>query len=170
MNKCRASKIPPLLVNNLFILNCREKAQYFNDYFSQQRNPVNNNSVLPILGFLTNKRLGKITIKDNKIISLIRKINPNKATGSDGISGQTLLLCDESVILPQILPQIIFTNILTTSVYPTIWKLANEGAICKYAICNMQMLHHFIKRMIVLIKKIIDLLVFYPQYLNFLKG
>ena len=27
MNKCRASKIPPLFVpNNLFILNCREKA------------------------------------------------------------------------------------------------------------------------------------------------
>ena len=25
MNKCRALKIPPLLVNNLFILNCREK-------------------------------------------------------------------------------------------------------------------------------------------------
>ena len=33
MNKCRAPKIPPLLVNNLFILNCREKAQYFNDYY-----------------------------------------------------------------------------------------------------------------------------------------
>ena len=27
MNKCRAPNIPPLLVNNLFILNCREKAR-----------------------------------------------------------------------------------------------------------------------------------------------
>ena len=26
MNKCRAPKIPPLLVNNLFVLNCKEKA------------------------------------------------------------------------------------------------------------------------------------------------
>ena len=33
MNKCRAPKIPPLLVNNLFILNCKEKAKYFNDFF-----------------------------------------------------------------------------------------------------------------------------------------
>ena len=33
MNKCRAPKIPPLLVNNLFIFNCREKARYFNDFF-----------------------------------------------------------------------------------------------------------------------------------------
>ena len=31
MNKCRAPKIPPLLVNNIFILNCREKAKYIND-------------------------------------------------------------------------------------------------------------------------------------------
>ena len=38
MNKCRATKMPPLLVNNLFILNCREKARYFNDYVSLQCN------------------------------------------------------------------------------------------------------------------------------------
>ena len=33
MNKCRAHKIPPLLVNNMFILNCSEKAKLFNDCF-----------------------------------------------------------------------------------------------------------------------------------------
>ena len=43
MNKCRAPKIPPLLVNNLFILNCREKAPFFNDYF------LNNTSLLSII-------------------------------------------------------------------------------------------------------------------------
>ena len=133
MNKCRAPKIPPLLVNNLFILNCREKAQYFNEYFSQQCNPVINNSVLPLLRFLTNKRLDHLTIKDNEIISLIRKINPNKATGSDGISGQMLLLCDESITLPL---QIIFKNILKTSIYPTIWKLANVTPVFKKVINN----------------------------------
>ena len=49
MNKCRAPKIPPLLVDNLFIQNCSEKARYFNNYFSQQCKPVINNSVLPII-------------------------------------------------------------------------------------------------------------------------
>ena len=116
MNKCRAPKIPPLLVNNLFILNCREKARYFNDYYSLQSTPVINNNVLPILRFLTNKRIDNVTIGNDEIITLIRKINPNKATGSDGISGQMLLLCDEFVILPL---HIFFTNILST------WKLAN---------------------------------------------
>ena len=99
MNKCSASKIPPLLVNDLFILNCGEKARYFNDYFSQQCKPVINNSVLSILGILTNKRIDHITIENDELISLIRKINLNKATGSDGISGQMLLLCDETIIL-----------------------------------------------------------------------
>ena len=33
MNKCKARKIPPLLVNNMFILNCRDKAKGFNDFF-----------------------------------------------------------------------------------------------------------------------------------------
>ena len=36
MNKSRAAKIPPLLVNNAFILNCSEKAKIFNDFFSRQ--------------------------------------------------------------------------------------------------------------------------------------
>ena len=119
MNKCRAPKIPPLLVNNVFILNCKEKVKIFNDYFSQQCKTVINNSMLPNLNFLTDKQIDHITIQNE--ISIIRKINPNKATGSDGISGQMLLLCDDSVILPL---KIIFDNILLTSSYPDMWKLA----------------------------------------------
>ena len=57
MDKCRAPKIPPLLVNNLFVLNCKEKAKYFNDFFSQQCTPVVNSSVLPVLIFSLKKEL-----------------------------------------------------------------------------------------------------------------
>ena len=45
MNKCRASIIPPLLVNNVFILNCRDKAIIFNDFFSNQCRLITNNVV-----------------------------------------------------------------------------------------------------------------------------
>ena len=48
-------------------------------------------------------------------------INPNKTTGSDGIFGQMLLLCNVSVILPL---KRFFRTILLTSTYPDIWKLA----------------------------------------------
>ena len=56
MNKCRAPKIPPLLVNNLFILNCREKAKLFNDHFSKQCRPITTSSVLLPLNPLTDKK------------------------------------------------------------------------------------------------------------------
>ena len=80
MNKCRAPKIPPLLINNRFILDCREKAKHFNYFFSQQCNPISNSSVLPNFTFLTNKRIAHITIGNDEIIALIRNINSNKAT------------------------------------------------------------------------------------------
>ena len=122
MNKCRASKIPPLLVNNEFILNCKDKAKHFSDFFSKQCKPITNNSTLPAFNFLTDNRIDEINIQSNEILSLIRNLNPNKATGSDGVSGQMLLLCDNSIVLPL---KIIFENILRTSSYPVTWKVAN---------------------------------------------
>ena len=47
------------------------------------KKPVINNNVLPILRCLTNKRIDHVSIENVEIISLIRKINHNKATGSD---------------------------------------------------------------------------------------
>ena len=75
---------------------------------------------------MTNEKIERIPIKNNDIISLIRKLNPTKANGSDGISAQMLLLCDDSVILPL---RIIFRNILSTAIYPDIWNLANATPI-----------------------------------------
>ena len=81
-----------------------------------------------LLLFLLIRGLTIVTIENEEIISLVRKINPNKATGSDGISGKMLLLCDDSVSIPL---QIIYSNILSTSIYPDIWKLANVTPIFK---------------------------------------
>ena len=49
INKCRAPKVPPILVNNLFILNCKEKAKHFNDFVSHQCKPIINSSILPLV-------------------------------------------------------------------------------------------------------------------------
>ena len=55
MNKCRSPKIPPLLINNQFILDCRDKAKLFNDFFSEQCKPIVNSSVLPNFAFSLSK-------------------------------------------------------------------------------------------------------------------
>ena len=88
--------------------------------------------------FLTDERINYVTIENDEIISLIHKINPNKATGPDDISGQMSLLCYESVILPL---QIIFTNIFSTSIYPDMWKLANVAPILKKG--NKQLIKNY---------------------------
>ena len=44
INNCRAPRIPPLLVNNTFILSCTEEAKFFNDFFSKQCKPINTSS------------------------------------------------------------------------------------------------------------------------------
>ena len=85
-------------------------------------------SVLPPLNSLTDKKLDHIPIQSDEILSTIRNLNPNKATGSDGISGQMLLLCDNSVVIPL---KIIFQNILISAIYPDMWKLANVIPILK---------------------------------------
>ena len=50
-----------------------------------------------VLHHSTNEKIKQIPTENEDIISLIRELNPNDF---DGISGQMLLLCDDSVILP----------------------------------------------------------------------
>ena len=63
MNKCRAPIIPPLVVDNRVILNCKEKAKFFSEYFSKQCTTIINTSVLPPLNLLTDKRIDHIFIQ-----------------------------------------------------------------------------------------------------------
>ena len=88
----------------------------------------NSVNLLLILVFYPLRFQSYIYSESDELISLIRNLNPNKATGSDGVSGQMLLLCDNTVVLPL---QIIFENILLTSTYPDMWKLANVTPIFK---------------------------------------
>ena len=87
-----------------------------------------NDSSLPPFRFSADKRIDCFLIESEEILSLIRNLNPNKAAGSDGISGQMLRICDDSTVLPL---QIIFQNILETSIYPDLWKMANVTPIFK---------------------------------------
>ena len=128
MNKCKAPKIPPLLVNNKFIINCKTKAIEFASFFSSQCKPILNDSTLPNFTYLTNERLDYIPFTDEDILLLIRNLNANKSNGPDDISARMLLLCDNTIVLPL---RLIFSNILATGVYPELWKCANVTPIHK---------------------------------------
>ena len=128
MNENRAPKRPPLLHEWKFISNCLEKPRLFNDYLVNQGKLIVNASTFPNLESLTNKKLNWVTTLHDDILSLIQKLNPNKAGGPDGIYRKMLSIGDSPDI--QLL-RIIIQNILTASVYPGLSKLGNVTPIFK---------------------------------------
>ena len=128
MNRSKAPKIPPLTIDNKFILDCKEKATLFTKFFCKQCTTVLSDSVLPPLAYRTGNRVDTFPISTNDITTIIRKLNPNKATGSDRISAHMLILCGDTAVIPL---KILFNNILSTGVYPNLWKLANVTPIHK---------------------------------------
>ena len=85
-------------------------------------------SVLPNFTPLTTSKLENIIISSNEIVSLIRNLNKGKAHGPDDISAHMLILCDDTIVIPL---KLIYEQILTSGIFPDIWKSANLNPIHK---------------------------------------
>ena len=94
----------------------------FNDFFAAQCTPLDNDSTLPNFEPHTPNQFDSVNIEEEDILSIIRSINPKKSNGPDLISGHMLRIADVSLVSPL---KLIFSNILRTSTYPSLWKLAN---------------------------------------------
>ena len=91
LNNKKIPCIPPLLHNGKSIIDFKEKAELFNDFFSKQCSLVNNNSKLPsVLTKKTCKSLSSVEFSTYDVLKIIRNLNPNKAHGHDMISIQML--------------------------------------------------------------------------------
>ena len=87
LNNKKIPCIPPLLHNGKFIIDFKEKAELFNDFFSKQCSLVNNNSKLPsVLTKKMCKSLSSVEFSTYDILKIIRNLKPNKAHGHDMIS------------------------------------------------------------------------------------
>ena len=83
-----------MLHNGSFIIDFKEKAELFNDFFSRQCSLVNNNSKLPsVLTKKTCKSLSSVEFSTYDILKIIKNINPEKAHGHDMISIRILKIC-----------------------------------------------------------------------------
>ena len=128
INKKKFSNIPPLLENGVFVTNFQTKASIFNNYFVEQCSLVSNDSVLPNLGSRCNTSLSSVEITGEKILSIIRSLDPEKAHGWDDISINMIKLCDIEIVKPLYL---IYTECLETGRFPSSWKKANVLPIYK---------------------------------------
>ena len=132
LNNKKIPCIPPLLHNGKSIIDFKEKAELFNDFFSKQCSLVNNNSKLPsVLTKKTCKSLSSVEFSTYDILKIIRNLYPNKAHGHDMISIRMLKICDESICKPL---GIIFRSCLENGKFPSEWKKANVFPVFKKTI------------------------------------
>ena len=127
-NKKKNTNIPPILEDGKYITNFKDKADLFNSYFADQCKPFEMDSSLPHFNPLTPNSIRLIDISEEKISSIINKLDSKKAHGPDGISANMLKICSAEVAEPL---SIIYQKCLSTGTFPSNWKLANLQSVHK---------------------------------------
>ena len=121
--------IPPLLINDQLVTNFNEKANNFNQHFSNQCSVIDNSSKLPMdQAPYATSLLSSIDIKESDILNILKSLDANKAHGHDNISIRMLKLSQKSILKPL---KLIFESWLRTRLFPDQWKKANVVPIHK---------------------------------------
>ena len=104
------------------------KINTLNAQFILQCTTIDTGSEIPQDIPLTTTLISDFAISDEKILNILRSLNPNKAHGWDEISVRMIKLSDDALVLPL---KIIFTNCLQRGLFPEIWKHANVVPVHK---------------------------------------
>ena len=143
LNKAKMSRIPPLLENDISVMDFTAKAEIFDDYFIQQCTTIDTGSELPLILVPNAPLLTSFSISDEKILNIIRSLNPNKARGWDDISVRMMKICDNALLLPL---RIIFQSCMSQGVFPEVWKQANVSSKCRQGIGMLRLLSKYLPR------------------------
>ena len=129
LNDKKIPLIPSLYYDNGFITDFKEKAEFFNSFFSKQYSLISNNSSLSnYINYTTEKRLSTVALSVEAIGKIIQNLDSNKAHGHDNISIRMLKICGDSIYEPL---EIIFRQALLTGAFPSEWKKGNIVAVHK---------------------------------------
>ena len=101
LNNKKIPCILPLLHQDKFVTDFKEKANIFNNFFANQCSIVSNNSELPVtLTRKTQESLSTIGFSTDNILKINRSLDPNKAHEHDMISIRMIKICDSSICRP----------------------------------------------------------------------
>ena len=160
INKVKIPVIPPLLEKDIFVLDFESKVQIFNDYFVGQCTTIDTGSEVPSQLVYSAPPLTEFQISEEKRLSIIRSLNPNKARGWDNISVCMIKICDDSLVLPL---KLIFENCLRRGVFPEVWKKANVVPVHKKNSRNHKQNYRPIS-LIPVLSKVMEKLIFDSLY------
>ena len=122
-NNKKIPLIPPLLINDKFVIDIKTKANIFYKFFGEQCTPLKNDSALPTSQYvLTQSRLQSIDFICEEISRIIRSLDVNKAHDHDDISIKIIKICDNSLVRPL---SLLFKNAFGDSHFPELWKKLN---------------------------------------------
>ena len=128
ISKAKIPVIPPLLENGLFVTDIAQKAQLFNDHFIRQCTTIENGSKIPDHTSINPIRIDSVAISEQKILKIIRSLNPNKAHGWDEIYVRMIKLSDTALVAPL---KLVFEHCLRCGGFPQQWKHANVVPVHK---------------------------------------
>ena len=144
----------------MFVADFTEKAQLFNDYFILQCTTIDTESEIPANFPAPSSLINDFPITDEKILNIIRSLNPNKAHSWDGISVRMIKLSDAALVTPL---KIIFKNCLRRGLFPKIWKYANVVPVHKKNEKNLKKNYRPIS-LLPIFGKILEKLMYDPLY------
>ena len=125
----RVQSIPHLIVGDRLITETAEKAEVFNQYFTEQcKLDPTKNDPLPDFTLLTDNKIETIILTSVEIFNILKHLNVSKAVGPDKISNRILKEC--AIPLSEPLARL-FNLSLAQGVFPSCWKIANVIPIFK---------------------------------------
>ena len=123
---CNTSSLPPLKTtsdgNVTYCYSDMEKAECLNDYFVSISTVDDSNVQLPPFQSRCENSLSTIRCTASEIETLIKLLNPNKATGPDAISNRMLKVVAKEVSFPL---EILFNRSFPESKFPQTFKESN---------------------------------------------
>ena len=124
-----ASSYPPMEDDNdELVVDDLSKAELFNNFFLSHSNIDTSGAVLPPPADCHHDKLESITVSENDVLQILKSLNPNKATGPDGVSPK--LLKEGAPAIAPSLTKLINMSLRLCKV-PTMLKQANVVALHK---------------------------------------
>ncbi len=120
------TRIPEMVIlDGVFKTNPSDQAKLFNTYFYQQFSEPSNYDTPVDTG---HSRELIIDFSNSRVLSILNKLNPNKAMGPDKIHGRILKNCSRALSVPL---SILFNRCYYSGSLPSEWKLAHVVPVHK---------------------------------------